>query len=92
MKNISATYSNTEKAWVSPDITEQRNFYLMIELKTPGKVVLRQKNRNGEFPMVPMKKHRNATVFHLRMQLNAPASTIRIFTSSEPKLIRYAYI
>lgn len=92
MKNVSTTYSEEEKAWVSPLITEQRNFYLMIELKSAGKVVIRQRNRNGEFPMVPMKKHRNATVFHLRMQLNAPASTIRIFTSSEPKLIRYAYI
>lgn len=92
MKNVSTTYSEEEKAWVSPLITEQRNFYLMIELKSAGKVVIRQKNRNGEFPMVPLKRHRNSLSFHLRMQVNAPSATIQIFTSSEPKIIKYAYI
>ena len=92
MKNVSMTYSEEEKAWLSPLITEQRNFYLMIKLKSAGKVVLRQMDRNGEFPMVPIKKHRNSLSFNLRISINAPSSTFQIFTSSEPIIIRYAYI
>ena len=42
MEYVSTNYSEEELAWVSPEITLQRDIYLMITLKRPGKLVIRQ--------------------------------------------------
>jgi hypothetical protein len=92
MENIDYEYSEEEKAWVSPEITLQRNIYLMINLKTPGKVIVRQSNSKGESPRVPIKKHHDTSEFAFRIRVIPDTVTVQIFTSTEPKEIKYAYI
>lgn len=92
MIEIKMTYSNKELAWVSQQITIDRDIYLTVVLKKPGKVVLRQKDDRGKFPRVPIKRHTDTRCFSFRMQVALPPSTIQIFTSTKPKEIKYAYI
>ena len=92
MEYVSTNYSEEELAWVSPEITLHRDIYLMITLKRPGKLVIRQDNGDGKKPRVPIRAHKNMDKFHIRLRVIPETAKIQIFTSSEPKEIKYAYI
>ena len=92
MEYVSTNYSEEELAWVSPEITLQRDIYLMITLKHPGKLIIRQDKGDGKKPRVPIRSHKNTDKFYLRMRVVPETVKIQIFTSSEPKEIKYAYI
>lgn len=92
MEYVSTNYNEEELAWVSPEITPHRDIYLMITLKHPGKLIIRQDKGNGKKPRVPIRAHKNTNKFYLRMRVIPETVKIQIFTSSEPKEIKYAYI
>ena len=92
MEYVSTNYSEEELAWVSPEITLQRDIYLMIKLKRPGKLIIRQDIGDGKKPRAPIRAHKNMDKFYLRMRIIPYNVKIHIFTSSEPKEIKYAYI
>lgn len=92
MEYVSTNYNEEELAWVSPEITLQRDIYLMIKLKRPGKLLIRQDKGDGKEPRVPVCAHKNTDKFYLRLQVIPETVKIQIFTSSEPKEIKYAYI
>ncbi len=85
-------YSEKELAWLTPKLTFTRNIFLTIELAKPGKVVIRQKDERDEYPMLPISRHMQHTDFAFHIYVSPPSATIQIFTSTEPKEIRYAYI
>ena len=92
MEYVSTNYSEEELAWVSPEITLQRDIYLMIKLKRPGKLIIRQDIVDGKKPRAPIRAHKNMDKFYIRMRIIPENVKIQIFTSSEPKEIKYAYI
>lgn len=92
MEYVSTNYNEEELAWVSPEITLHRDIYLMITLKHPGKLIIRQDKGDGKNPRVPIRAHKNTNKFYLRMRVIPETVKIQIFTSSEPKEIKYAYI
>ena len=92
MEYVSTNYNEEERAWVSPEITLHRDIYLMITLKRPGKLVIRQDKGDGKKPRVPIRAHKNMDKFHIRLNVIPDTAKIQIFTSSEPKEIKYAYI
>ena len=92
MEYVSTNYNEEEHAWVSPEITLHRDIYLMITLKRPGKLVIRQDKGDGKNPRVPIRSHKNMDKFHIRLRVIPETVNIQIFTSSEPKEIKYAYI
>ena len=92
MEYVSTNYSEEELAWVSPEITLQRDIYLMIKLKRPGKLIIRQDIGDGKKPRAPIQAHKNMDKLYLRMRIIPENVKIQIFTSSEPKEIKYAYI
>ena len=92
MEYVSTNYSEEELAWVSPEITLQRDIYLMIKLKRPGKLIIRQDIGDGKKPRAPIQAHKNMDKFYIRMRIIQENVKIQIFTSSEPKEIKYAYI
>lgn len=92
MEYVSTNYNEEELAWVSPEITLHRDIYLMIMLKHPGKLIIRQDKGDGKKPRVPIRSHKNTDKFYLRMRVVPETVKIQIFTSSEPKEIKYAYI
>ena len=92
MEYVSTNYNEEELAWVSPEITLHRDIYLMITLKHHGKLIIRQDKGDGKKPRVPIRAHKNTDKFYLRMRVIQDTVKIQIFTSSEPKEIKYAYI
>lgn len=92
MEYVSTNYNEEERAWVSPEFTLHRDIYLMITLKRPGKLVIRQDKGDGKKPRVPIRAHKNMDKFHIRLRVIPETAKIQIFTSSEPKEIKYAYI
>lgn len=92
MEYVSTNYNEEELAWVSPEITLNRDIYLMITLKHPGKLVIRHDKGDGKKPRVPIRAHKNTNKFYLRMRVIPETVKIQVFTSSEPKEIKYAYI
>ena len=92
MEYVSTNYNEEELAWVSPEITLQRDIYLMIKLKRPGKLIIRQDIGDGKKPRAPIRAHKNMDKFYIRMRIIPENVKIQIFTSSEPKEIKYAYI
>ena len=92
MEYVSTNYNEEELAWVSPEITLHRDIYLMITLKHPGKLIIRQDKGDGKKPRVPIRAHKNTNKFYLRMRVAPETVKIQIFTSSEAKEIKYAYI
>ena len=92
MEYVSTNYNEEELAWVSPEITLHRDIYLMIKLKRPGKLVIRQDKGDSKKPRVPIRAHKNMDKFHICLRVIPETAKIQIFTSSEPKEIKYAYI
>ncbi len=92
MEKIETTYSDEEKAWMSSEIFLHRDIYLLVTLTTPGKIVIRQDSGDGKKPKIPIKRHKNTSQFALRIKVVPDIVKIQIFTSTEPKEIKYAYI
>ena len=92
MEIVTATYDATEQAWVTPVLELKRDIYLMITLKKPGKLVIRQHAPDGSDPRVPIRRHKDMTSFKLRLTIIPESVGLQIFTSTEPKEIKYAYI
>lgn len=92
MENITATYDANELAWVSPKLTLHRDIFLKIVLKEKGKVVIRQSDDKGNFPRVPIKRHKDTDTFEFRLSVIPDTVQIQIFTSTEPKEIKYVYV
>lgn len=92
MENIQATYDANELAWVTPILTLHRDIFLKIDLKEKGKVVIRQSDDKGNFPRIPIRRHKDAQSFEFRISVIPDTVQIQIFTSTEPKEIKYAYI
>lgn len=92
MENIQATYDANELAWVTPILTLHRDIFLKIDLKEKGKVVIRQSDDKGNFPRIPIRRHKDTQSFEFRISVIPDTVKIQIFTSTEPKEIKYAYI
>ena len=92
MENVQATYDANELAWVTPILTLHRDIFLKIDLKEKGKVVIRQSDSKGNFPRIPIKRHKDTQSFEFRISVIPDTVQIQIFTSTEPKEIKYAYI
>lgn len=92
MEYISTNYDEEELAWVSPKMTLNQDIFLKITLKEKGKVLIRQFGNNDEQPRIPIKAHKDLDSFEFRISVSHDSSTIQIFTSTEPKEIKYAYI
>lgn len=92
MEYVSANYCEKEVAWVTPEITLHKDIYLTVTLKEPGKLIIRQDNGDGKKPMSPVGRHKNTQQFQLRIRVEPETVKIQIFTSTEPKEIKYAYI
>lgn len=92
MENVTATYDANELAWVTPILTLHRDIFLRITLRKKGKVVIRQSDDKGNFPRVPIRRHKDTQSFEFRISVIPDTVQIQIFTSTEPKEIKYAYI
>lgn len=92
MQILTASYSPEELAWVTPEVQFQRDIYLIVTLKRPGKLVIRQRVLDGDNPRVPIRRHKDMTSFKLRLTIIPESVGLQIFTSTEPKEIKYAYI
>lgn len=92
MESVSASYSMDELAWETPSITLSRDIFLMISLRQPGKVVIRQDNGDGKWLRVPIKRHKDTSDFEFRIRVIPEQIKLKIFTSVEPKEIKYGYI
>ena len=92
MENVQATYDANELAWVTPILTLHRDIFLKIDLKEKGKVIIRQSDDKGNFPRIPIHRHKDTQSFEFRISVIPDTVQIQIFTSTEPKEIKYAYI
>ena len=92
MENVTASYDANELAWVTPIITLRRDIFLKITLREKGKVVIRQSDDKGYFPRIPIRRHKDTQFFEFRISVIPDTVQIQIFTSTEPKEIKYAYI
>lgn len=92
MENVTASYDANELAWVTPILTLRRDIFLRITLRKKGKVVIRRSNDKGNFPRIPIRRHKDTQSFEFRISIIPDTVQIQIFTSTEPKEIKYAYI
>ena len=92
METVSNAYDESEDAWVSDEISLRRDIYLIVSLSTPGKLLIRQQTNGGDWLRVPLKRHKDSNQFALRISVHPDIVKIKIFTSTQPKEIRYAYI
>lgn len=92
MEQLQFSYDDTELAWVTPEFLPQRDIYLMVTLNEPGKIVVRQHLPDGTAPRAPVRRHRDTRRFILRIVMMDDNIALQIFTSTEPKEIKYAYI
>lgn len=92
MQILTASYDPEELAWVTPEVQFQRDIYLIVTLKHPGKLIIRQRVSDGSNPRVPIRRHKDMTSFKLRLTIHPDTVGLQIFTSTEPKEIKYAYI
>lgn len=92
MEKITSTYSQEEQAWVSPEISMHRDIYLVIQLVKAGKLVIRQNCGDDKWVRVPIARHKDTDNFCLRLRVSSPNLKIKIFTSTQPKEIKYGYI
>ena len=92
METLSTTYNADEQAWESPEVTLSRNIWLTVSLKEKGKLVIRQQDATGNWPLIPLGRQEDTKDFCLRMTVCPEQVKIKLFTSTEPKEIKYAYI
>ena len=92
MKFLKSSYNANEVAWETSELTFDRDIYILINLQKKGKIVIRQLDVDGKWIRSPVKKHPDTRDFQLRLQVSCRPTTIKIFTSTEPKEIKYDYI
>ena len=92
MEKITSTYNQEEQAWVSPEISVHRDIYLIVQLSQAGKLLIRQNCGDGKWLRVPIARHKDTDNFCLRMRVSSANLKIKIFTSTQPKEIKYDYI
>lgn len=92
METVTSTFSQEEQAWVSPVVSMHRDIYLIIRLSQAGKIVIRQNCGDNEWLRVPIARHKDTDDFRLRIRVSSPSLKIKIFTSTQPKEIKYDYI
>lgn len=92
MRIFNAEYDAEEDAWKTKETELKRDIYVVVTLQSPGKVVLRQQMKDGSWPRVPIRRHKDTKEFHFRVSVVPESVKIQIFTSTEPKEIKYAYI
>ena len=92
MEKVTSIYSQEEQAWVSPELSIHRDIYLVIQLSMAGKLVIRQNCGDGKWVRVPIARHKDTDNFCLRMRVSSPNLKIKIYTSTQPKEIKYGYI
>lgn len=92
MEKLTAIYNKEELAWETAEVVLKRDIYLMVTLNKPGKLVIRQRTQDGKFPRIPIKRHKDMRIFKLRIIVLPESVGIKIFTSTEPKEVKYAYI
>lgn len=92
MENLATTFDANEQAWVSDELSLNRNIYLTINLFKAGKVVIRQNCGDGIWYRIPIRKHRDTSKFNIRIKVPCASFKIKIFASTQPKEIKYAYI
>lgn len=90
--NIDMSYSKEELAWVSTELVLLHNIHLVVNLIAPGKIVIKQHEDNERWIRTPVKKHKNATSFHVDLIVPSVGFRIKIYSSTQPKNISYAYI
>ena len=69
MYTLTASYDSEELAWVTPEVQFQRDIYLIVTLKHPGKLIIRQRVSDGSNPRVPIRRHKDMTSFKLRISI-----------------------
>lgn len=92
MEKVTSTFKEDEQAWVSPEISMHRDIYLVIQLSQAGKVVIRQNSGGSKWERVPIARHKDTDNFCFRLRVSSPNLKIKIFTSTQPKEIKYDYI
>lgn len=92
MEKVNSAYNQEEQAWVSPEISMHRDIYLIIQLYQAGKLLVRQNCGDGKWLRVPIARHKDTDNFCLRMRVSSANLKIKIFTSTQPKEIKYDYI
>lgn len=92
MQILTSSYDPEELAWITPEVRFQRDIYLIVTLKRPGKLIIRQRVSDGSNPRVPIRRHKDMSSFKLRLTILPETVGLQIFTSTEPKEIKYAYI
>ncbi len=92
MEILSTTYNADEQAWETQELTLSRNIWLTVTLKEKGKLVIRQQDATGAWPRVPLGRQEDSKEFCLRVTVCPEQTKIKLFTSTEPKEIKYAYI
>lgn len=92
MRTFKVEYDGRELAWKTEEIELKRDVYIIVTLSEAGKVVVRQRLRNGKWPRIPIRRHKDTNEFHFRINVAPESVKIQIFTSTKPKEIKYAYI
>lgn len=92
MEKVTSTYSQEEQAWVSTEISMHCDIYLIVQLSQAGKLLIRQNCGDGKWLRVPIAWHKDTDNFCLRMRVSSANLKIKIFTSTQPKEIKYDYI
>lgn len=92
MQQLDFSYTPGELAWVTPEFRLRRDIYLLVNLTKPGKLVIRQRLPDGTAPRAPVRRHRDMHSFKLRITVLPETIALQIFTSTQPKEIKYAYI
>lgn len=92
MRTFDVVYDSAELAWKTGEIELKRDVYIIVTLSEAGKVVVRQRLEDGSCPRVPIRRHKDTKEFHFRINVAPESVKIQIFSSTEPKEIKYAYI
>lgn len=85
------SYDTEEAAWVSDSMPFSQDIYMTMTLTRPGKVVIRQSGDGEKWERVPLKRHKDTSSFQFRFDIREPMN-IRVYTSTQPKEAKYAYI
>ena len=86
MYTLTASYSPEELAWITPEVQFKRDIYLIVTLKRPGKLIIRQRVSDGSNPRVPIRRHKDMTSFMLRLTILPKTADLNDKSVTEKKL------
>lgn len=92
METVTSTFNEDENAWITDEVSLRRDIYLVVLLEQRGKLLIRQQTTNGDWLRVPLKRHKDFDNFSVRISVHPDIVKIKIYTSTKPKEIKYAYI